>query len=452
MYRNIVLLAASLFLFAGCASSKATPKKEIQIDKTSSLFKPAIPDKPLSSMNIIDRNGLSETITSTDRLKMYQSTNFVSSQPYQKVLRVYAKDLDGNNLSVITSYHPNGQIKQYLEVMNGRAFGQYVEWHSNGQRKLFCRVVAGAADIDEKSILTWAFDGVSFAWDENGKLKAEVPYEKGELHGIMKSFHPNGQIAQRAPYIGGNLHGCLERFDETGARLEESNFFSGIQDGESIGFWKKGIPAWKENYIQGLLENGKYYDKNGQFLSQVQDGAGERTVYDEANNRRELQQYVEGELDGTVAIYEESSNTLLSSYAMKNGQKHGLETLYFPPKPFAKGESAPRPKMQIDWFEGKINGLVKTWYENGAQESQKEMSNNLKQGILMAWYHDGSVMLVEEYEKDRLMRGEYRKRGERAVASRIDNGKGIATLFDANGHFAQKVQYRDGKPVDDVVQ
>jgi len=450
MYRNLLVVLLQFLLCVGCASSKSVKTKEIQIDKTSSAFKPVVPEKALSSMNIIDRNGLSETITSTDRLNTFQSTDFLSSQPYQKVLRVYAKDLDGNNHCIITSYHANGQIKQYLEVVNGRAFGQYVEWHGNGQKKLFCRVIAGAADIDEKSLMTWAFDGHSFAWDENGKMTAEIPYEKGEIHGTCRYFHPNGKLAQETPYVGGNLHGCLQRWDDTGAILEKSNFFSGIQDGESIGFWMKEVPAWKENYIQGLLENGKYYDKKGEFLSQIIDGSGERSVFDDANNRRELQQYQEGELDGGVLVYETSSNTLLASYSIKHGQKHGLETRYFPPKPFAKTQEDPRPKMQIDWYEGKINGLVKTWYENGVQESQKEMSDNKKQGILMTWYHDNSVMLVEEYEKDRLVRGEYRKKGERAIASRIDNGKGVATIFDADGHFAQKIQYRDGKPLDDV--
>ena len=49
-----------LVFVVSCSASKAAPKKDITIDKTSSVFKPIVPEKQLSSMNIIDRNGLSD--------------------------------------------------------------------------------------------------------------------------------------------------------------------------------------------------------------------------------------------------------------------------------------------------------------------------------------------------------------------------------------------------------
>ena len=90
--------------------------------------------------------------------------------------------------------------------------------------------------------------------------------------------------------------------------------------------------------------------------------------------------------------------------------------------------------------------MVKTWYEDGAVESQKEMSHNKKQGLSFAWYPDGSLMLMEEYDHDRLMKGSYFKKGDKQVTSQIENGKGVATLFDAGGHFLQKISYESGQP------
>src|SRR5262249_17266078 len=112
-------------------------------------------EQKLISINIMDRNGLSETISAKDRLKTFESTNFLTSQPYQKVLRIFAKDKAGNSLSVITSYYPTGQIRQYLEAINGRANGRYLEWHPNGQKKLQSTVMGGVADLDEKSQSGW---------------------------------------------------------------------------------------------------------------------------------------------------------------------------------------------------------------------------------------------------------------------------------------------------------
>lgn len=76
------------------------------------------------------------------------------------------------------------------------------------------------------------------------------------------------------------------------------------------------------------------------------------------------------------------------------------------------------------------------------------MSSNQKQGFLTAWYSNGSLMLVEEYDSDKLIKGDYYRLGEKAAISQIDKGKGIATLFNSEGNFSRKVHYQDGKPVE----
>jgi hypothetical protein len=57
-------------------------------------------------------------------------------------------------------------------------------------------------------------------------------------------------------------------------------------------------------------------------------------------------------------------------------------------------------------------------------------------------------MLVEEYEKDALVRGQYIKRGEKSPASRVEHGTGVATLYDADGNFSKKVNYKEGQPIE----
>ncbi len=58
-------------------------------------------------------------------------------------------------------------------------------------------------------------------------------------------------------------------------------------------------------------------------------------------------------------------------------------------------------------------------------------------------------MLMEEYENDKLLKGSYYKKGEANPISTIENGFGIATLYNAEGHFVQKVNYERGKPLVD---
>ena len=52
-------------------------------------------DLPMSSIQLLDRNGFSETVSLRDRLTVYEKTDFLAPQPYQKVVRVYGKVGDG---------------------------------------------------------------------------------------------------------------------------------------------------------------------------------------------------------------------------------------------------------------------------------------------------------------------------------------------------------------------
>ncbi|MBA2727695.1 MAG: hypothetical protein H0U49_05930, partial [Parachlamydiaceae bacterium] len=65
---------------------------------------------------------------------------------------------------------------------------------------------------------------------------------------------------------------------------------------------------------------------------------------------------------------------------------------------------------------------------------------------LTAWYADGNMMLIEEYDHDKLLKGEYYKKGDRFPVSTVLDGKGIVTFFDADGILLKKVNYRNGKP------
>jgi antitoxin component YwqK of YwqJK toxin-antitoxin module len=102
----------------------------------------------------------------------------------------------------------------------------------------------------------------------------------------------------------------------------------------------------------------------------------------------------------------------------------------------------------MDWSEGTIHGVVKTWYDNGQLQSERNFAHNQKTGASLAWYRDGSIMLVEEYENDRLMKGlYYRKNGLDAISS-VVAGSGLATLYDEYGIFLRKVSYVKGEAVD----
>jgi len=146
-----------------------------------------------------------------------------------------------------------------------------------------------------------------------------------------------------------------------------------------------------------------------------------------------------------VGEFDESGD-LHSTYHIKNGKKIGEEIIYF--SSMEQLGDKQKPKLSISWDDGLVHGTVKTWYPNGQLQSQRDFCRNKKMGPSLSWYKDGSLMLLEEYEEDRLVKGQYYKRNALDTISNVINGSGIATLYDENGIFLRKISYIKGEPVD----
>lgn len=393
----------------------------------------------LVSINLIDRDGMSETINNKDRVARYSDVDFLASQPYQKVLRVYKIDDSASVPAIVTSYHPNGQIKQYLEVENGRASGAYREWYSTGIQKLNARVIGGTADVTMEAEKSWLFDGPSAVWNEEGILEAEIPYSKGELAGVSVYYHRNGNVSKKIPFERDRVHGLYEAYRPNGSLLMTAEYCNGRMHGQVNGFWENGQFSSQENYSEGKLDNGCYFNPSGECISKIARGNGWQTIF--SNDGKELREYRNGIPEGEVKVFDVQGR-LARSYFIKNYLKNGEEIIYYQ---FPNSDKL-LPKLSINWVDARMSGTVKTWYDNGVQESQKEMTHNVKNGLLTAWYKDGNLMLIEEYDNGKLMKGKYFRKNDKNPVSKILGGQGMATLFDGDGNFLRKTLYNNGIP------
>lgn len=404
----------------------------------------------LISLQTIDRNGFSETISSKDRVQRFANTDFLTSQPYQKVLRIFERDRNGKSASKVTSYHANGQIQQYLEIVEGRANGVYKEWHPNGVLKIEAHVIEGLGDVSEAAQLSWIFDGKSSVWDEQGNPEAVFHYVKGMLEGTALYYHPNGQLARSIPYVQDNAEGEMLVYDEQGRVIERVPFVEGIKQGIALGKAIDGSWSYREEYDQGLLKQASYTCRGIGTLPKVATGEGYQSIFKDGR----LASIVEvhnGKVEGSVRIFN-PDGSLKSLYHLQNDKKQGAEWEYYPPsRPLAPNRdplSIPsNPKIMVFWHEDVLQGLSKTWYENGVLESEREMNQNILHGLCSAYYKDGSFMLMEEYQRGRLIKGSYFKKGDKQPVSRIEDGKGIATLFHGEGYFLKKTSYEKGMPL-----
>lgn len=416
MNRVICLIAITLFLLSGCRNTQQS--------------------EAIVSMQMLDRNGFSETISNKERLGVYQNVDFLSSQPYEKVLRVYAKNKEGKSPSKLTSYHFNGGICQYLEALDGRAHGRYLEWHENGNLKIEAKVIEGLADLSETAQASWLFDETCTVWDQSGNKSAEFTYDKGRLVGEAKYYFQNGNLQKIIPYTEGQVDGILRDYDIQGNVLDEISYRKGKRDGTATSFWSPDVLKSQEFYREGLLIHGIYYDLDGNVEGEIADGRGVKADFTNGT-LYSLTGYNNGVPEGQVQIFSPNGEVKVTYY-IKDGKKTGEEWEFYL-------NEEKTPKLLIHWYEDKIQGMVKTWYPNGKLESQREMSNNKKHGLSFAYYLSGDLMLMEEYENDRLIKGSYYRQGEPKPASTIENGEGVAMIYSSEGHFIRKINYEKGK-------
>jgi len=393
------------------------------------------------SMQIIDRNGFTETISNKERLSPFQTADFSEPQPYQKVLRVYGRNLDGQSTSKITSYHDNGQLWQYLEVVDGRAHGAYREWLSNGKQKIEAELIEGVADIHELAQSTWVFQGPCKVWDEQGVLLAEFHYEKGALHTPALYYFPSGKLQKSIPYVHGEPDGIFQAFNEEGNLIEEIPYIKGEKEGRAVAYWTQEQLKSEEIYSQDHLLSAAYFDPSGKCVAQVKSGQGSQAQFKE-NTLHALLTITNGVPEGQMQFFQ-PSGALHCTYTLQEGKKNGEEVEYYS----AEKHETLRPKLSVHWSDDKIQGQVKTWYKEGQMQSQREINNNKKQGISFAWYKNSDLMMVEEYENDLLVKGSYYKKGDKKAVTKVESGKGVASFYTSDGIFTKKVNYEKGKPL-----
>jgi antitoxin component YwqK of YwqJK toxin-antitoxin module len=401
-------------------------------------------DLDLVSIQITDQNGLSEIISAQDKLSSYQEVDFTKNQPYKKVLRVYEKDLEGKKKSILTTYYPNRQIEQYLECISTQAYGNYKKWHSNGALQIKAFIIGGPADFSSLAQKQWLFDKTCEVYDEKGNCTARISYNKGLLEGQSTYYYPDKTLKEQRFYKQGNLEGIRKIFQKKGIVYTEESYKEGQKDGTCKGFFEGKKIAFQEEYKNNLLMKGVYFNEKGKVLSKIEKGEGKKALYN-VFYLEKLITYKKGKEEGLIQIFSKEGD-LIQSYFQKEGKKQGLELIYYPKEELA--QLSDQIKLSIYWDDNTIHGSVKTYYPNGVQESQKEVSRNKKNGISFAWYNNGDLMLMEEYENDTLVKGTYYEKNISEPISKIQNGTGIATLYQEDGSFLRKIKYKKGMPVE----
>ena len=69
------------------------------------------------------------------------------------------------------------------------------------------------------------------------RLRAEVPWVKGKMHGPQKTFFRNGKVRSETVYVNGIANGPTRLWDENGSLTSEGDMKDGKLDGRFVEYW-----------------------------------------------------------------------------------------------------------------------------------------------------------------------------------------------------------------------
>lgn len=102
-------------------------------------------------------------------------------------------------------------------------------------------------------------------------LATEIPWTKGRIEGVRKTFHPGGQLSSESPYKKGKAQGKARSFDAEGRLVSECTKKDGQLNGTLTDYWPDtGKPRRVINYKKGEVQGvAKEYYANGQLKREI---------------------------------------------------------------------------------------------------------------------------------------------------------------------------------------
>jgi antitoxin component YwqK of YwqJK toxin-antitoxin module len=119
-------------------------------------------------------------------------------------------------------------------------------------------------------------DGQQLSFYPTGKIKMEIFYASGIIHGPSTFFDSDGYVTSKSWYIRGLLQGKSWWYYPSGALFSLQRFHNGVWHGKQEYYFASGKPKTEAFYLHGKLDGVvKLYRPNGQ-LTTLQYSRGEK--------------------------------------------------------------------------------------------------------------------------------------------------------------------------------
>ena len=141
------------------------------------------------------------------------------------------------------SSYPNSRMKEEISYKEGRIHGTSSEWYQNAQKW---------REINWKD---GKKHGISTKWHEDGQKMEEESWKDGYMDGTWKRWSKSGQITISGFFKKGKEHGLWTYWRESGEIVGEEHYKDGNLEKEmKIIFYPNGQIKRKDNFKKGMKD------------------------------------------------------------------------------------------------------------------------------------------------------------------------------------------------------
>ena len=368
--------------------------------------------------------------------------------------------------AVQTYYYPDSLLKKSTPYEHGRPHGLEKEFNKSGVVTAITMFYRGAMMrrefINRTDNFGFKQGNWKFFW-ENGNMQMEGTYQNDKRNGFFKyydeegnflrvekytndqlqedapetkvldkktAYHANGKPSITTTYYKGVEEGIRREFDTAGTVIKGYVFNNGFLryegitdlDGKRQGIWKEYYPSGElrsqGKYVNSVMVGEwKFYfeDKRIEMVgSYTKQGkkTGEWLWYYPDGSPLSIENYNDGDLEGTYVEYDEEGNELAKGEYIV-GEKDG-EWVYRHGDMLEKGA----------YDDGRQQGTWKVWYPSGKLSSEFNYNAGIASGKFVIYWENGRTKLSGKYNA-----------GE---------PEGVWQKYDEEGNLFLTTSYKDG--------
>ncbi|MDP4184454.1 MAG: toxin-antitoxin system YwqK family antitoxin [Bacteroidota bacterium] len=186
---------------------------------------------------------------------------FKNNRPDGLMKRYYA---NGNIKAEMFFYEDGQRTRARLFDENGKliARGNYFKMEKDSVWNYF----QDGCLIKTEVFKTGKKDGVSHAFDANGKMIVEAEWKNGKMNGAYKRYFPNGKLMVGTKYFEGKRNGLCVAYFESGEVEVEGLYVTDLREGDWKYYSRDGKIKYTLKYKNGDLLNSDVLDHVNQQI------------------------------------------------------------------------------------------------------------------------------------------------------------------------------------------